>query len=88
MEFLFASGRMAALILALTGIEGIALLLYRQRTGRGVAARDLLPMLLAGAGLLAAMWAALAGAAWPLIAAFLLAALLAHLVDLSGRWRN
>lgn len=84
---LFATGRVADLILALVVLEAILLVAYRRRTGRGVATWDLLPNLLAGGCLLLALRGALTGAGWAWIAACLAAALLAHLADLSRRWR-
>jgi apolipoprotein N-acyltransferase len=44
------------------------------------------PTLRAGAALLLALRAAITGAAWPWIAAWLAAAGLAHLADLRTRW--
>jgi hypothetical protein len=83
---LFATGRVVDLILALMALEGVFLVAYRRRTGRGIVAGDLLSNLLAGAGLLLAVRGALAGAGWIWIAACLLAALLAHVADLRRRW--
>jgi hypothetical protein len=72
-------------VLALTVLEAVALVLLHRRTGRGLAPADLLPTLLAGASLLVALRLALGGASFMWIAVCLLAALLAHLVDL---WRR
>ena len=87
MAELFASGRIIDLILLLVVVEGIVFFFYRQRTGRGPATADLLSTLLAGGCLLLALRSALTGAAWGWIALCLVAALLAHISDIWGRWR-
>jgi hypothetical protein len=84
---LFSTGRIIDLILGLMVLEGIALAVYHRRTGRGPAPVAVLANLLAGAALLLALRAALAGADWPSVALWLGAALLAHLADLGRRWR-
>lgn len=88
MAELFASGRVVDLILALIAAEAAALAVYRQRTRRGPALPDLAANLMAGACLLLALRAALAGAGWEVSAAWLGAALLAHVADLARRWRG
>jgi hypothetical protein len=88
MQTLFESGRIIDLILLLVALECAGLVLLRARTGRGPALRDLLPTLLAGAFLLVAMRATLSGAGVPWIGASLLAALCAHVTDLSRRWKT
>jgi hypothetical protein len=82
---LFGSGRVVDLILALIVLEALALALIHRRTGRGIAPADFLPTLLAGACLLLALRAALAGSGWVWIAAALAGALAAHLADLRRR---
>lgn len=84
---LFSSGRIVDFILVLVGIEALVIMAYRRLTGRGPRRGTLAANLLAGACLLAALRAALAGAAWPWIAGALTAALAAHLWDLRQRWR-
>lgn len=86
-EFI-ASGRVVDLALLLMAIEVCALLAYRQRSGRGVAALDLIPGVAAGACLLLALRAALTGASAVWIALALSAALPAHLYDLYRRGRR
>ncbi|MFO1160365.1 MAG: hypothetical protein U1E60_16115 [Reyranellaceae bacterium] len=86
MQELFASGRVVDLILVLMIAEAVVLGLLYRRTGRGVALRALAGVLLAGGFLLLALRAALTGAAWPWVAAFLVLGLLAHLADLAARW--
>jgi hypothetical protein len=76
------------LALGLMLIEAVALLALRRSRGGGLAPAELLTFLLAGAGLLLALRAALVGAAWEWIALPLILALLAHLADLALRWRR
>ena len=69
MEEFFRSGLVADVILAVMIAEASLLLVYRKLTGRGLAAADLVAMLLAGACLVLALRAALTGAQWPVVAA-------------------
>jgi hypothetical protein len=85
---LFANGHVVDLIVGLMVAEALALTIYQRRTGRGIAPLDLLGNLLAGLCLLLALRAALAGAAWGWIAAWLSVALIAHLLDLQRRWKT
>lgn len=87
MEPLFASGRVADLLLALLVGEALVLALYRRATGRGVRFGDLAFNLLAGGCLLLALRAALVGAQFHWIAMALTGALAAHVLDLRQRWR-
>ncbi len=73
-------------ILCLMLIELSALGAYRIRTGKGIPVAGLTANLVAGAGLLLALRAAMAASHWLVIAAFLLAALAAHAFDLKQRW--
>ena len=84
---LYQSGRVVDLILGFVVLEALFIFLYHRRSGRGLAPAKLLNLLVPGACLLLALRAALAGAAWPLMAFWLLAALVSHLVDLRQRWR-
>ncbi len=86
MSTLIASGHVVDIILALVAVEFLLLAAYRRRTGRGIALYDIAFNLMSGASLMLALRCALTGAAWPWIAAWLLAALLAHLADLRRRW--
>ena len=88
MADLFASGHLVDLILAVVVVEAAVLLVYWSRTRRGIAPLDLLPNLCAGAFLLLALRATLAGSGWMLASLFLVAAGLAHLTDVARRWRN
>ena len=74
------------LALAMIGVEGVALLAWRARTGRGPAPRPLIANLAAGACLLLVARALLTDAgALPTLAALTLA-LVAHGLDLAARW--
>jgi hypothetical protein len=86
-EAWFASGRVADIALAALLLEGLAIAVLYQRTGRGLSWSRLWPNLLAGAALLLALRSALTGASWPWIAATLLAAFAANLLDLRQRIR-
>ena len=88
MAELFASGRLVDFILIVVLIETAALLLLWQRTRRGIAPADLLPNLCAGACLLLALRAVIAGGGWVIASACLAAAGFAHLTDLNRRWRR
>lgn len=87
MAELFASGRIVELILLFVVLESIGLILWRRRAARGPSARALLANLGAGAALLLALRACLAGADWPWIALWLTLALAAHAGDLWLRLR-
>jgi hypothetical protein len=84
----FASGRVVDLILALVVIEAIVLLIFRSMTGRGIPAVSLLINLLAGTFLLMALRSALTEMPWASTAAWLSAALVAHVADIALRWRS
>ncbi|MEY6431060.1 hypothetical protein ABC977_01405 [Thioalkalicoccus limnaeus] len=84
----FESGRIIDLILFLVVVEAVAILAYRRISGRGPALADLLSNLLAGACLMLAVRAALVDAGWQWVAVWLFAGLVAHLFDLSRRWRR
>jgi hypothetical protein len=88
MSGLFASGHIVDLILVLVVLEAILLAVWHRRTGRGIAPAALAGNLCSGAALLLAVREALVGAWWGWVALALLAALLAHLADLRGRWRR
>jgi hypothetical protein len=76
------------LALAMIGVEGLALLAWRARTGKGPAPRALIANLTAGACLLLVARALLTGAgALPTLAALTLA-LAAHIFDLAARWES
>lgn len=85
MRDLFASGHVVDLILVLVFLEAVFIAIYRGKTGRGVRLREVTASLLVGVFLLLALRCALVDERWPWIATWLLAALIAHLADLSGR---
>jgi len=84
MQALFASGHVAALILALMVCEVAVLLMTRGRAHH-MKPSVYLPNILAGGFLLLAWW--LSATSWPLAAAALTGALLAHLTDMKARWK-
>ena len=88
MADLFASGHLVDFILVVVVLEAAGLLWYWARARRGIAPLDLLPNLCAGAFLLLALRATLAGSGWMLACFFLAAAGLAHLTDVYRRWRK
>ncbi len=75
-----------AIILGMA-LEGAVLVALWRASHRGVAPGELLPNLCAGACLLVAMRAGLAGAWWGWVSLALLAALAGHVIDLRRRWR-
>ncbi len=85
MAELFASGHVVDLIIAFMVVEAVVLLVWRRRSGGGIAPGPLVASLLAGFFLLLALRGALTGATWTVMAGWLLAALVAHLADLIGR---
>ena len=88
MSDLFASGRLVDLILLIVAIEAIVLIVYWRATGKGIAPRNLLPNLIAGALLLLALRLTIAGAGWMAICGCLAAAGVANVVDVMRRWRG
>jgi hypothetical protein len=88
MAELFANGRLVDLVLFVVVLEAVALLLYWHRVRRGIEPFDLLPNLCAGAFLLLALRATLAGSDWMIASGCLAVAGLAHLTDIYRRWRN
>ena len=86
MHQLFTSGQAADLVLAALAVEALLLWALHRFRGWGPGIAPLLPFLLAGAAFALALRAALTGAAWPWVAAALLAAFAAHLWDIARRW--
>jgi hypothetical protein len=82
----FATGRIVEVILALMLLELIVLIIVRKKTGRGLTTGKLTVSLAAGAALLLALRAALAGRPWQGVALWLIVALAAHVLDLKLRW--
>lgn len=88
MAELFANGRLVDIILAVVVLEAAILLFCWARLRRGIAPIDLLPNLCAGAFLLLALRATLAGGGWVMVSLCLAVAGLAHLIDVYRRWRR
>ena len=88
MTDLISSARIVDLILSLMVVEGVCLVAYHRRTDRGLMPLDLLSTLLAGGFLVLALRGVLAQVWWGWIAISLSAALVAHVYDLSRRWRR
>lgn len=86
LEELIASGRIVDIMLAFVAVEVVLMLVYRRRTGRGIAPTPLLLNVGAGGSLMLALRAVLAGAGWPWVAACLVGALVFHIADLAQRW--
>ena len=85
MKDFFASGHVVDLLFVAVFLEAVFIAVYRGKTGRGERLREVASTLLSGVFLLLALRCALVGERWPWIATWLLAALIAHLADLSGR---
>lgn len=74
-------------VIAFTLLEAVWLVLWHRRTGRGVRPGDVLPNMASGLCLMAALRAALTEAGSAAVALWLVAAGLAHGLDLWRRWR-
>ena len=85
---LIASGRIVDLMGVFVALEIALLLLWRARTGAGIAPLPLLTNIGAGGSLMLALRASLTGAGTGPIAGWLLAALACHAADLALRWRR
>ena len=82
----FESGAVIWLVLAFVMMEAVLLLTIRKRTGRGGRPLPLIANLAAGAFLMLAIRAALLDQTWIWISLFMLLALIAHLLDIGGRF--
>jgi hypothetical protein len=85
---LFASGRIVDCIIGLMLLELFALGMVRARARRGIHPNELAASVAAGIALLLALRGALVGQSWRYIAAWLVSALLAHLLYLKLSWRS
>jgi hypothetical protein len=83
-----APARVVDGVLLLVLVEAIGLALWHRLTGRGPRPAQVAANLGAGAALLLALRAALVDAHWSVPAAWLLAALVVHVLDLGLRWRT
>ena len=90
MTSLLAPGRLLELVMAGVVVEGLLLVAYRRRTGRGMPAREVVAFLGAGLALLGAARATVAASATPgqtlAIAAAMAAALACHVWHVVQRW--
>ncbi|WP_395688764.1 hypothetical protein [Caenimonas koreensis] len=85
----FLSGtRLVDLVIALSVLEGLALALYHRATSRGIPPGDYALNLLSGLCLMLAVRSQLAGENLLWLAAWLLAAGVAHWADIWRRWRR
>jgi hypothetical protein len=85
-EALISGGGIADVVLALLVLEGVVVGVAMRRTGFGLA--GFTAGLAAGAFLVLALRAALAGSGWQAIATFLALAFVAHATELSIRLRR
>ena len=79
------SGGLIDTVIAITLLETAALMVYHHTTKRGLAPRDYLLNIVSGVCLMLALRCALAGSGWYFIAAFLMAAGVAHVADVAWR---
>jgi hypothetical protein len=84
----FASGHFVDLILIFLAGEAVVVVAYWRKTKRGIPPSEFLPGMCSGALMLLALRVTLAGGGWALPSACLGAAGLAHLYDISRRWRS
>ncbi len=84
-EQLISSGRIVDLIVCVMIVEGLLLTVLQRRLGFELSLRRIIVMLLAGVFLLLALRVSLQGGSWTWIALWLLAALIAHILDLLSR---
>jgi len=84
----FAQGWIVDLVLVLVAVEAVALVAIWIKRGRAASLPGVVANLLAGAFLLVALRCALGGADWRWIALAMIGALVAHIADLTDRWRR
>jgi hypothetical protein len=87
LEAMVSDGTIVPLILALVVAEGIALTVFHRLTGRGPAPAALVANLAAGGCLLLALRSALRGDSASAVSGWLAAGFVAHLCDITLRWR-
>jgi hypothetical protein len=88
MSDLFASGAFVDAVLIFLVLEAFAIIGYWLWRKRGVAPADFLPGMVSGALMLLALRAVLAGSSAVVPMLCLMAAGLAHLIDVRRRWRG
>lgn len=82
----FSGTHLVDAIIALTLLEGFALVAYHRITGRGVAPQEFVLNLLSGLCLMLALRCALGNAGWQWVTLGLSGAGLAHAADIRQRW--
>lgn len=87
-EGVINSGRIVDIMVVFVVIEVIVLIVYWQRTGRGVPTVPLLANVGAGGSLMLALGATLKGFDASIIALCLVSSLVFHLTDLAIRWKR
>lgn len=75
-------------IIGITLLEGLALLVYRRKTGKGVAGSQFIVNLFAGLSLMLALRLSLGGAGSVWVGASLMLAGVFHGLDLWRRWEH
>ncbi len=80
--------RLISIVIGFTLLEGVALWVYRLRTGKGVTGRDFIANWVSGLCLMLALLSAVVGAWWVWVAMWLFASGLAHGSDLWARWQR
>ncbi len=83
---LFDAAILIDVVLAFAVAEGIGLILWHRWTGSGLRPAAVTRMVLPGLCLMLALRAAVVGQIWPFLPMALTAALIAHAVDVWGRW--
>ncbi|MFK7956519.1 MAG: hypothetical protein AB8B96_10510 [Lysobacterales bacterium] len=86
MQKIIESGDIVAIMLAVVMVEAVVLVVYWQRSGRGVQPLSLLLNLGAGGSLMVALGATLKGYDWRITASALVISGLFHMADLRRRW--
>ena len=88
MDTLSISRHVIELIIVFTLLEGMALVAYHRKTGKGVAPQEFLANLLSGLCLMLALRNALGGGWWGWTLGLLVGSGLAHASDVWRRWQR
>lgn len=88
LENLFVTGRIVDIMLLFVVLEAALLGLYRYRYNKGAKTAPLMITIAAGASLMLALRATLKASAWPVVAGWLLAAMMFHVIDLTSRLKD
>jgi hypothetical protein len=84
----FSIAQIIDAVIVFTLVECAALVLYHRRTGRGVAVRDFFANMVSGLCLMFALRCLATDASAATVALLLLAAGMAHAVDILMRWKR